>query len=130
MLGDIDHPYARGESMHDITFENVQAGERTSHLFRLANLHKAIVVGTSDLSELALGWTTYGVGDHMSHYHVNASVPKTLIQYLIRWAISSGQFDEQTSAILQSILDTEISPELVPQESDKREKPAQSTEGQ
>lgn len=130
MFRDIGHPFSRGEPVYDIAFENVQAGERTSHLFRLANLHGGLVLGTSDLSELALGWTTYGVGDHMSHYHVNASVPKTLIQYLIRWAISSGQFDEQTSAILQSILDTEISPELVPQESDKREKPAQSTEGQ
>jgi NAD+ synthase (glutamine-hydrolysing) len=80
------------------------------------------------LSELALGWTTYGVGDHMSHYNVNASVPKTLVQYLIRWVISSRQFDEKTSATLQSILDTEISPELVPHDSDEREKPEQSTQ--
>jgi NAD+ synthase (glutamine-hydrolysing) len=114
MLGDIGHPYARGESVYDLTFENVQAGERTSHLFRLANLHKAIVVGTGDLSELALGWATYGVGDQMSHYHVNASVPKTLIQFLIRWIAESGQFDDNVNSALRSILDTEISPELVP----------------
>lgn len=77
MLADIDHPHAKGEEHYDVTFENVQAGERTSHLFRLANLHDALVVGTGDLSELALGWCTYGVGDHMSHYAVNVSVPKT-----------------------------------------------------
>ena len=77
----LGHPAATGEPVYDITYENVQAGERTSHLFRLANLHNALVVGTGDLSELALGWSTYGVGDQMSHYNVNASVPKTLIQY-------------------------------------------------
>src|SRR5690606_38943564 len=115
MLADIEHPFARGEAVHDITFENVQAGERTSHLFRLANLHRAIVIGTGDLSELALGWCTYGVGDHMSHYGVNAGVPKTLIQHLIRWVISSGQFPEEgVNETLQSVLDTEISPELIP----------------
>jgi NAD+ synthase (glutamine-hydrolysing) len=114
MLGDIGHPYARGEPVYDITFQNVQAGERTSHLFRLANLHNAIVVGTGDLSELALGWATYGVGDQMSHYHVNASVPKTLIQYLIRWVAESAQFDESVNSVLRSIVGTEISPELVP----------------
>ncbi|MBW3637140.1 MAG: NAD(+) synthase [Armatimonadetes bacterium] len=114
MLRDLGHPFAEGEPVYDITFENVQAGERTSHLFRLANFHNGIVLGTGDLSELALGWCTYGVGDHMSHYNVNASVPKTLIQFLIRWVISTEQFDPQTDAILQSILDTEISPELVP----------------
>ncbi len=74
MLRDIGHPFTRGEQVYDVTFENVQAGARTSHLFRLANLHNAMVIGTGDLSELALGWTTYGVGDHMSHYNVNASV--------------------------------------------------------
>ena len=114
MFRDIGHPFARGEPVYDVTFENVQAGERTSHLFRLANLHQAIVLGTGDLSELALGWMTYGVGDQMSHYNVNVSVSKTLIQYLIRWVISSGQFDAATNATLQAILDTEISPELVP----------------
>jgi NAD+ synthase (glutamine-hydrolysing) len=128
MLDDIGHPFARGEKVFDVTFENVQAGDRTSHLFRLANFHDAIVVGTGDLSELALGWTTYGVGDHMSHYNVNGSVPKTLIQHLIRWVIQSRQFDEETGAILQSILETEISPELVPREEGNDERPAQSTE--
>ena len=114
MLKDLGHPFADGQPVYDVTFENVQAGERTSHLFRLANLHNALVLGTGDLSEIALGWSTYGVGDHMSHYNVNASVPKTLIQYLIRWVIASDQFDGATNAVLQSILDTEISPELVP----------------
>ena len=93
MLQDLGHPYARGERVYDVTFENVQAGERTSHLFRLANFHNGLVLGTGDLSELALGWCTYGVGDHMSHYNVNASVPKTLIQHLLRWVISTEQFD-------------------------------------
>ena len=85
MFRDIGHPYAKGKQVYDITFENVQAGERTCHLFRIANLRNALVIGTGDLSELALGWCTYGVGDHMSHYNINVSVPKTLIQYLIRW---------------------------------------------
>jgi NAD+ synthase (glutamine-hydrolysing) len=116
MLKDIGHPFAAGEPVYDVTFENVQAGERTSHLFRLANRHNALVLGTGDLSEIALGWSTYGVGDQMSHYNVNASVPKTLIQYLIRWVIASGQFDTATNTTLQAILDTEISPELVPVE--------------
>ncbi|MEE4358319.1 MAG: NAD(+) synthase [Desulfococcaceae bacterium] len=128
MMKDIGHPYAKGEHIYDVTFENVQAGERTSHLFRLANLHQAMVLGTGDLSELALGWATYGVGDHMSHYNVNASVPKTLIQHLIRWIVETGQFDRETGRILLSILNTEISPELVPQEEGKDEAPAQSTE--
>ena len=128
MLADLGHPYARGERVYDVTFENVQAGERTSHLFRLANMHHGIVLGTGDLSELALGWCTYGVGDHMSHYNVNASVPKTLIQYLLRWVIGTGQFDPETNGVLQSILDTEISPELVPHEADDTKEPAQSTE--
>lgn len=130
MLKDIEHPYAQGEKRYDITFENVQAGDRSSHLFRLANYHDAIVLGTGDLSELALGWMTYGIGDQMSHYNVNASVPKTLIQHLIRWTIDKGQFEPGTSAILQDILDTEISPELVPEESGASGKPAQHTEEQ
>jgi NAD+ synthase (glutamine-hydrolysing) len=92
MLRDIGHPFAEGEPVHDVTFENVQAGARTSLLFRLANHHDAIVLGTGDLSELALGWCTYGVGDHMSHYNVNGSVPKTLIQHLIRWVAEEGVF--------------------------------------
>lgn len=128
MLRDIGHPFVNDEPVFDITFENVQAGERTSHLFRLANYNNALVLGTGDLSELALGWATYGVGDHMSHYNVNVSVPKTLIQYLIRWVIETRQFNEETNIVLQSILDTEISPELVPDISGKGEQPAQSTQ--
>ena len=128
MLRDIGHPFAEGEPVYDVTFENVQAGERTSHLFRLANLHHGLVLGTGDLSEQALGWATYGVGDQMSHYNVNTSVPKTLIQYLVRWAAGSGQFDEETGAVLRSIVDTEISPELVPHTGGEGEKPAQRTE--
>jgi NAD+ synthase (glutamine-hydrolysing) len=127
MFRDLNHPFARGEKKYDVTFENVQAGERTSHLFRLANMHKGLVLGTGDLSELALGWMTYGVGDHMSHYNVNVSVPKTLIQYLIRWVISSAQFDRATNATLQAILDTEISPELVPHATGDSTRPAQKT---
>ncbi|MFZ1462889.1 MAG: NAD(+) synthase, partial [Anaerolineae bacterium] len=123
MLTDIGHPFAHGEPLYDVTFENVQAGERTSHLFRLANFNNALVLGTGDLSELALGWATYGVGDHMSHYNVNASVPKTLIQYLIRWVVSSQQFDPATHETLLSILDTEISPELVPASGGSSDKP-------
>lgn len=128
MLRDIGHPFVDGQPVYDITFENVQAGERTSHLFRLANFNNALVLGTGDLSELALGWATYGVGDHMSHYNVNASLPKTLIQHLIRWVISSGQFDAAANATLQSIVDTEISPELIPNSGDDNAVPAQSTE--
>jgi NAD+ synthase (glutamine-hydrolysing) len=128
MLKDLRHPFGAGEPVYDVTFENVQAGERTSHLFRLANHHGALVLGTGDLSELALGWCTYGVGDHMSHYNVNASVPKTLIQHLIGWVIASSEFGKQTGVVLQSILETEISPELVPHQTNDRSAPAQSTE--
>ncbi|MCC2031352.1 NAD(+) synthase [Microbacterium allomyrinae] len=126
MLERLGHPFADGEPVHDITFENVQAGLRTDYLFRLANHHGGMVIGTSDLSELALGWATYGVGDHMSHYAVNAGVPKTLIQHVIRWVISHREgVDEREIAVLQSVLDTEISPELVPAGQDGR---MQSTE--
>jgi NAD+ synthase (glutamine-hydrolysing) len=114
MLQEIGHPFGRGEALYDVTFENVQAGLRTDYLFRIANQRGGIVLGTGDLSELALGWSTYGVGDQMSHYNVNAGVPKTLIQHLIRWVISSGQFDREVCEVLQSVLDTEITPELVP----------------
>jgi len=126
MLADIGHPYAEGKADYDITFENVQAGERTSHLFRLANLHRAIVVGTGDLSELALGWSTYGVGDHMSHYNVNASVPKTLVKHLVRWVAGNGSLSPEASRVLEEIAATEVSPELVP--GDASEKPSQSSE--
>ncbi|ATA28970.1 NAD synthetase [Mycobacterium lepraemurium] len=114
MLKEMDHPFARGEKVYDVTFENVQAGLRTDYLFRLANQRGGIVLGTGDLSELGLGWSTYGVGDQMSHYNVNAGVPKTLIQHLIRWVISSEEFAPEVGAVLQSVLDTEITPELVP----------------
>ena len=127
MLRDIGHPYAQGQQVYDVTFENVQAGERTSHLFRLANMHNALVVGTGDLSELALGWCTYGVGDQMSHYAVNASIPKTLIQYLIRYEAGTRELGEQAGAVLTQVLETEISPELVP--GSDGEQPAQRTEG-
>jgi len=128
MFRDIGHPFAEGQRVYDITFENVQAGERTSHLFRLANHHQALVLGTGDLSELALGWMTYGVGDQMSHYNVNASIPKTLIQHLIRWISTSGQFSDATSDVLRAIVDTAISPELVPDEAGSGEEPSQRTE--
>jgi NAD+ synthase (glutamine-hydrolysing) len=114
MLADLGHPFARGEKVYDVTFENVQAGLRTDYLFRLANHNRALVCGTGDLSELGLGWCTYGVGDHMSHYNVNASVSKTLIQHLIRFVATSGEVDEATAKTLLTILATEISPELVP----------------
>jgi NAD+ synthase (glutamine-hydrolysing) len=123
MLKDLGHPFAQGEPVYDVTFENVQAGERTSHLFRLANQHAALVLGTGDLSEIALGWSTYGVGDHMSHYNVNPSVSKTLMQHLIRWTLSRSDFSDEAETVIRSILNTEISPELVPGEK------AQSTEG-
>ncbi|MEX2402386.1 MAG: NAD(+) synthase [Rhodothermales bacterium] len=128
MFEDIGHPFAEGKVDFDVTFENVQAGERTSHLFRLANLRGGLVLGTGDLSELALGWTTYGVGDQMSHYNVNASVPKTLIQHLIRWVIHAEEFEPATLEVLQSILDTEISPELVPHTDGESTEPHQLTE--
>jgi NAD+ synthase (glutamine-hydrolysing) len=125
MLAKIGHPFAQGEPVHDVTFENVQAGLRTDYLFRLANKNNGLVIGTSDLSELALGWATYGVGDQMSHYAVNTGVPKTLIQHVIRWVVSSGEMDAATARVLQAVLDTEISPELVPAGQDGR---IQSTE--
>ncbi|HKB07965.1 MAG TPA: hypothetical protein VKF61_06800, partial [Candidatus Polarisedimenticolia bacterium] len=91
-----------------------------------ANLHGALVVGTSDLSELALGWCTYGVGDQMAHYDVNASVPKTLIRHLIGWAADRNEVGEPASAVLKDVLATAISPELVPGRDNAA--PAQSTE--
>ena len=124
MLRDLGHPLAGRpwpdppSPVYDVTFENVQAGERTSHLFRLANHCNGLVVGTGDLSELALGWSTYGVGDHMSHYNVNASVPKTLIRYLIHWVAETGQLGNGVSRVLHDVLETEVSPELVPGDED------------
>ena len=125
MFRDMGHPYSSGEPVYDITFENVQAGLRTDYLFRLANQRGGIVLGTGDLSELALGWCTYGVGDQMSHYGVNAGVPKTLMQHLIRWVAGTDQFDQETNALLRAIVEQEISPELVPVGEDER---PQSTE--
>ena len=126
MLKDIGHPYAAGKEDFDVTFENVQAGERTSHLFRMANFQQGIVLGTGDLSELALGWCTYGVGDHMSHYNVNASVPKTLIVHLVRWVAETHQIGASGSDVLIKVLETDISPELVPGKS--ADVPDQKTE--
>ncbi|HLH66490.1 MAG TPA: NAD(+) synthase [Solirubrobacteraceae bacterium] len=128
MLRDIGHPAAAGEARYDVTYENVQAGERTSHLFRLANLHGALVVGTGDLSELALGWSTYGVGDQMSHYNVNASVPKTLIRFLVAWVAQTGQLGAAAGDALRAVLGTEISPELIPDRDGSGERPVQLSE--
>ncbi|MGN7969400.1 NAD(+) synthase [Microbacterium sp. 22296] len=125
MLARMGHPFASGEPVHDVTFENVQAGLRTDYLFRLANQNGGIVIGTGDLSEIALGWSTYGVGDQMSHYSVNPGVPKTLIQHVIRWVISADELSAATVEVLRAVLDTEISPELVPAGQDGR---MQSTE--
>jgi NAD+ synthase (glutamine-hydrolysing) len=126
MFSDINHPFVEGRPVYDIAFENVQAGERTSHLFRFANLYQGMVVGTSDLSELALGWSTYGVGDHMAHYHLNASVPKTLIQYLISWVARKGFLGDEVDSVLFDVLETTISPELIP--GDSEEEPGQHSE--
>lgn len=125
MLEDMGHPYASGEKVYDVTFENVQAGLRYDYLFRLANQRGGIVVGTGDMSELALGWCTYGVGDQMSHYSVNAGVPKTLVQHLIRWVISHGEFEQEANEVLVEILGQEITPELIPIEEGRK---AQATE--
>ncbi|HEX8471997.1 MAG TPA: NAD(+) synthase [Brevundimonas sp.] len=125
MLEGIGHAFGRGEAVHDITFENVQAGLRTDYLFRLANQNSGFVLGTGDLSELALGWATYGVGDHMSHYNVNGGVAKTLIRHLIRWVAGLNEM-AGAADVLNSILGTEISPELVPAGADGK---IQSTEG-
>ena len=126
MLTEMGHPYgeyartgavpdgASERDLYDVTFENVQAGLRTDFLFRIANHRGGIVLGTGDLSELALGWCTFGVGDQMAHYGVNAGIPKTLIQHLIRWVVAERLFDDVVGRTLLSILDTEISPELVP----------------
>lgn len=129
MLKDMGHPAGDGEPVYDVTFENVQAGLRYDYLFRIANKENGIVLGTGDLSELALGWCTYGVGDQMSHYNVNAGIPKTLIQHLIRWVIGDGHFDEAASRTLQTILDAEISPELVPAGADEKPQSTEDTIG-
>jgi len=129
MLADIDHPFADGEEVYDVTFENVQAGLRYDYLFRLANHRGGIVVGTGDLSELALGWCTYGVGDQMSHYNVNAGVPKTLVQHLIRWVAGNGEFDDDTNELLREIVEQEITPELIPTREDELPQSTESSVG-
>ena len=129
MLEAMGHPFGRGEEVYDVTFENVQAGLRTDYLFRIANQRLGIVLGTGDLSELALGWCTYGVGDQMSHYGVNSGVPKTLMQHLIRWVVSSSQFEDHVGETLTSILDTEITPELVPAKEGEKPQSTQATIG-
>lgn len=118
-MSDIEHD----ESVHDITYENTQARERTQILFDLANKHGCLLVGTGDLSEMAMGWCTYN-GDHMSMYGVNASVPKTLVRYLVDYVASVS--DEKTRTILLDVLDTPVSPELLPP--DDNGKIAQKTE--
>lgn len=129
MLADMHHPFAAGEAVYDVTFENVQAGLRADYLFRLANRHGGIVLGTGDLSEASLGWCTFGVGDHISHYNVNPGIPKTLMQHLIRWTISRGDFGDDVNSVLQAILDTEISPELIPVEEGEEIQSTQDTIG-
>ena len=129
MLRDMEHPFASGEPVYDVTFENVQAGLRTDYLFRLANQQGGIVLGTGDLSELALGWCTYGVGDQMSHYAVNTGVPKTLIQHLIRWVIAEGLFEDEVNEVLRVIVDQKISPELVPSSGDELEQDTEESVG-
>ncbi|NYG55611.1 NAD(+) synthase [Nocardioides perillae] len=129
MLADLGHPYARGEEVYDVTFENVQAGLRTDYLFRLANHRGGIVLGTGDLSELALGWCTYGVGDQMSHYTVNSGVPKTLVQHLIRWVADSDQLGSDVGALLHEIVGQEITPELVPTREDELPQSTESSVG-
>ena len=129
MLADLKHPFADGAPVHDVTFENVQAGLRTDYLFRLANMKGALVVGTGDLSELGLGWCTYGVGDHMSHYNPNGGVSKTLIQHLIRFAATSAEFSAEVSATLIRVLESEISPELVPPGADGKTQSTEATVG-
>ena len=129
LLADLGHPFARGEPAYDVTFENVQAGLRTDYLFRLANQRGGIVLGTGDLSELALGWCTYGVGDQMSHYAVNTGVPKTLMQHLIRWVAGTDQFDADTNELLRAILEQEITPELVPVGEGERPQSTEDTIG-
>ncbi len=129
MLTELHHPFSSGEPVYDVTFENVQAGLRTDYLFRAANQRGGIVLGTGDLSELSLGWCTYGVGDQMSHYNVNGGVPKTLIQHLIRWVADSAAFEPAVSEVLRAVLGTEISPELVPAGEDEAVQSTQATIG-
>jgi NAD+ synthase (glutamine-hydrolysing) len=111
-LSDLKHG---GE--HDIVFENAQARERTQILFNYANQISGLVVGTGDLSELALGWCTFNA-DHMASYNVNASVPKTMMAYLVRW-YANHRADPALAGVLQAVLETPISPELIPSDNDE-----------
>jgi NAD+ synthase (glutamine-hydrolysing) len=129
MFADLNHPFAEGKKVYDITFENVQAGLRTDYLFRLANQEGGLVVGTGDLSELALGWCTYGVGDHMSHYNVNASVAKTLVQHLIRWSAAGDIYPAAATKVMRDVLAAEISPELIPADKDGKTQSTEATIG-
>lgn len=111
-FNDINHPTEK----HDVTYENVQARERTQILMDIANKEGGLLIGTGDLSELALGWCTYN-GDHMSMYGVNASIPKTLVRYLVKY-VAQKEVREEISTILMDILDTPVSPELLPKDSE------------
>jgi len=119
-LHDIDHDL----ETHDITYENAQARIRTLVLMDLANKHNGLVLGTGDLSELALGWCTYS-GDQMSMYGINAGIPKTLVRFMVRYA-AENLFDEQTRRVLLDVVDTPVSPELLP--ADEKGEIAQKTE--
>lgn len=107
-FNDIDHDM----TIHDVTYENSQARERTQILMDVANQLSGLVIGTGDLSELALGWATYN-GDHMSMYGVNGSIPKTLVKYLVNW-VALNDMDNESRITLLDIVDTPISPELIP----------------
>jgi NAD+ synthase (glutamine-hydrolysing) len=115
------------ENDHDVVYENAQARERTQILMDVANEIGGFVVGTGDLSEAALGWMTFN-GDHMSMYHVNAGVPKTLVRYLIAWCAESV-FSGETSRILRDIVATPISPELLPLDKGKLKQKTEDTVG-
>ena len=110
---DINHDI----NIHDVTYENTQARERTQILMDIANKENGFVVGTGDLSELALGWATYN-GDHMSMYGVNAGVPKTLVRVLVKWIADHGSMSKEETSILYDVLDTPVSPELLPPDKD------------
>lgn len=135
MLKTMGHPAGHGEAVYDITFENVQAGLRSDYLFRLANQRRGFVLGTGDLSESALGWTTYGVGDHMSHYSVNCGVPKSMMPDLIREAaevLIERELVADPAGLLdtvESIIATDVTPELIPDHDSNGKIAHQTTEG-
>lgn len=135
MLKTMGHPTGHGEAVYDITFENVQAGLRSDYLFRLANQRRGFVLGTGDLSESALGWTTYGVGDHMSHYSVNCGVPKSMMPDLIREAaevLIERELVADPAGLLdtvESIIATDVTPELIPDHDSGGQTSHQTTEG-